>query len=128
MAFLGLTGADSARVRLAAFATLLFTVSIGVGPAQAREFATHEVSFGEGPLYSVQELAVARDGQSIVLSDDGQVRRYSLDGELLDRLYWSPRVPFPGDPLVSVVCGKSGELYIGNYFWGTIQRLDQDGG
>jgi len=33
MALLALTGADSARVRLAAFATLLFTVSIGVGPA-----------------------------------------------------------------------------------------------
>jgi hypothetical protein len=102
-------------------------LSLLSGIAQARDFASCRTSFGEGLLYSVQELAVLSDGQSVVLSDDGQVRRYSLDGQLLDRLYWSPVVPYFMDPLVSVVCAPNGDTYVGNYVWSTISRLDTQG-
>jgi len=101
---------------------------LAVGWASADDFASYSVSFGEGPLWSVQEVAVAADGGSIVLSDDGQVRRYSVDGRVLDRLYWSPCVDSRLDPLVSIACERDGGVYIGNHTWCTLTRLDQHGG
>jgi hypothetical protein len=102
---------------------LLLTASIG----EAADFAAYRLSFGEGPLDQVQELAVAPGGGSVILSDVGQVRRYSLDGQVLERLYWAPPVPYFLDPLVSIACGVNGDVYVGNYVWGTLSRLDEHG-
>lgn len=94
---------------------------------KAQEFADYLHSFGEGALSQVQELAVPADGGSIVLSDRGQVRRYSLDGQVLDRLYWVRPVYYAFDPLVAVACAATGDVYLGDYLWCTLTRLDPQG-
>ena len=95
--------------------------------AEAAAFATHHLSFGEGPLYQVQELVLAADSSSVVLADDGQVRRYSLEGALLDRLYWVAPIYWELDPLVAVACSATGGVYVGDYLWCTLTRFDAEG-
>jgi len=97
--------------------------------ASAGDFAHYRSSFGEGALNQVQELAMSADAGSVVLSDAGQVRRYSLDGQVLGRLRWVtlPLTYYSFNPFLSLACGPEGDVYVAVDDTNTLTRLAADG-
>jgi len=98
-----------------------------VPPSAVYEFASHRLSFGEGPLFYVVSLDVSRDGRFITVDDYQQIRRYASDGQLISRLYQVPRWHPSGPNAVSLLDDGNDGVYVLDTAFGTLTHVAGDG-